>query len=206
MPKRCTFLLILLACNTLHAASPGLIASFESKTSPADLRVARLAALYVPQGTPASTFTPAGPFKATFSGNLEMKLKDELSFALVGRGMIKLSINGQAILELAGDNWRHEPTQNIELKKGRIRLSSSTAARRAGMRSFDSTGPAANFRPSQSPLPFSRMRRVPPSKRQTSFAKAASSSPTSAVSIATSMRSSSRRLRRRVRWHPTTHN
>src|SRR5437667_361288 len=39
-----------------------------------------------------------------------------------GRGQIKLSINGQKILELSGDNWRHEPTQTITLNKGKNKL------------------------------------------------------------------------------------
>jgi len=47
--------------------------------------------------TPASTFTPPGPFAVTFAGNLQLKLRDDLSFSLAGRGTIKLSINGQEI-------------------------------------------------------------------------------------------------------------
>ncbi len=107
---------------------PGLIATFQStkpNSPPEDSRIARLPALFVPANTPASTFTPPGPFRATFSGNIELRLRDDLSFSLAGRGQIKLSINGQPILELQGkngDNWRHEPTQTITLNKGKNQL------------------------------------------------------------------------------------
>src|SRR5258708_2911951 len=121
MPLR--FIIILLLATSAFAAPaqspPGLIATFQSKNSQPDSRIARLAALYVPENTPASTFTPAGPFTATFTGNLELKLRDDLSFSLAGRGTIKLSINGQEILSLSGDNWRHEPTKTITLNKGK---------------------------------------------------------------------------------------
>jgi mono/diheme cytochrome c family protein len=125
--NRCwLFVLIGVIANTSLAAPAqlpaGLMATFGSKNSPPDLRVVRMPALYVPAGSPASTFTPAGPFTATISGNLELRLRDELSFSLAGRGQIKLSINGQKILELSGDNWRHEPTQTITLNKGKNAL------------------------------------------------------------------------------------
>src|SRR5438477_582600 len=105
------FLAALLAARTLCFAAlpqspPGLIATFQSKNSQPDSRLARLAAIYVPEHTPASTFTSPGPFTANFTGNLELKLRDDLSFSLAGRGTIKLSINGQEILSLSGDNWR----------------------------------------------------------------------------------------------------
>src|SRR5437867_3084477 len=51
------------------AASPGLILriqSLASPKSPADVRVVRLAGLYVPQNTPPSAFIAPGPFRATF--------------------------------------------------------------------------------------------------------------------------------------------
>src|SRR6267142_6767799 len=127
MFNRCTLAAIVLLITTVSAAAPvqlpaGLIATFQSKNSPPDVRIVRMPALYVPANSPASTFTPAGPFTATFSGNLELRLRDELSFSLAWRGQIKLSINGQKILELTGDNWRHEPTQTITLNKGKNKL------------------------------------------------------------------------------------
>src|SRR2546423_1762587 len=124
MLNRCWFLTLMpVLATTLLAAPaqspPGLIATFAGKNSPPDLRVLRLPALYVPANTPPSTFAPAGPFTATISGNLELRLRDELSFSLAGRGTIKLTINGQKLLELSGDNWRHEPTQTLTLNKGK---------------------------------------------------------------------------------------
>src|SRR4051794_20087980 len=117
----CVSLILLIATTSIAAPAPlppGLIATFTANNS-SDVRVVRMPALYVPAGTPPSAFTPAGPFKASIAGNLELRLRDELSFSLVGRGQIKFSINGKTILELSGDNWRHEPTQTITLNKGK---------------------------------------------------------------------------------------
>src|ERR1051325_1113623 len=97
MKRSWLFALIAFLASTSLAAPPplppGLVATFQSKNSQLDLRVVRLPALYVPAGTPASTFTPAGPFTAKIAGNLELRLRDDLSFSLAGRGQIKLTIN-----------------------------------------------------------------------------------------------------------------
>src|SRR5215212_12138586 len=102
MPPRPFLILLLVTTTSLSAAPPPL-----------------LPALYVPEKAPSSTFTPPGPFRATFAGHLNLKLRDDLSFSLAGRGSIKLSINGTEILKLDGDNWRHEPTQTLTLNKGK---------------------------------------------------------------------------------------
>src|SRR5688572_11376869 len=96
----------LLMINSLAEAKAGLLVTFEAG-GVKDVRVARLAALYVPEKAAASPFIGPGAFRATFTGNLEMKIRDELSFSLAGRGNAKLMINGQKILELSGDSWRH---------------------------------------------------------------------------------------------------
>src|SRR4051794_39595151 len=95
MINRRWFLAVIFAVATTSLAAPaqsppGLIATFSTKNSQPDSRVVRMPALYVPAGSPASTFTPADPFSATIKGNLKLRLRDELSFSLVGRGQIKL--------------------------------------------------------------------------------------------------------------------
>ncbi|EAQ78523.1 ThuA domain-containing protein [Blastopirellula marina] len=67
-----------------------------------DARNARLAALYVPQGEPATPFLKPGPFTVTGSGYLQIALKGEYQFQLEGSGAARLRINGSDILR--GEN------------------------------------------------------------------------------------------------------
>ena len=59
---------------------PGLTLTFESQPTAAhrdvpDTRTARLIAIFVPGGEAPSPFTPAGPFKATFEGDINVRLR-----------------------------------------------------------------------------------------------------------------------------------
>jgi mono/diheme cytochrome c family protein len=77
----------------------GVKLAFESADSAArDARHARLIALYVPQGEPPTPFLPAGPFVATWSGDLNVDLRDRFIFTFEGTGELELTINGQSIL------------------------------------------------------------------------------------------------------------
>ena len=64
-----------------------------------DARVARLAALYIPEGQPPSPFLEPGPFEATFRGAIELDLNDSFHFAVRGNGGVRLTIGGQVVLE-----------------------------------------------------------------------------------------------------------
>ena len=64
-----------------------------------DARVARLLALYVPEGQNASPFLDAGPFEATFRGAIELDLNDSYRFNARGSGSVRLSIGGEVVIE-----------------------------------------------------------------------------------------------------------
>ena len=78
---------------------PGLTLAISSSDSATDARVARLAALYVPEGQTASPFLDAGPFEATFRGAIELDLNDWYRFSVRGSGAVRLSIGGEVVIE-----------------------------------------------------------------------------------------------------------
>ncbi len=100
---------------------PGLTLTFESTNGIVDARDARLVALLVPAGTPASPFLPVGPFKATWTGIVTTRIKDTYHFAAEGRGDLSVTLNEKPVLDLHGDFANH-PSDAIVLKKGRNRL------------------------------------------------------------------------------------
>ncbi len=112
-----------------ESLAAGLVCAFETvpPSSPAgsrarDHRVTRLAALYVPQGRPATPFLPPGPFKATFSGYLEVEFSDDYEFAVEGRGKVTLKIADKIILRAAGEDLSGEEARTVELEGGKNRL------------------------------------------------------------------------------------
>jgi len=104
-----------------RVAEPGLELTLRSvDTGAVDVRVARLAALHVPQGQPASPFFDAGPFEATFRGAILLDLNDSFRFTVRGTGAVRLSVHGEIVLEegtLAGAGPVTTPDE-IRLRKG----------------------------------------------------------------------------------------
>src|SRR4051812_5704319 len=90
-----------IAATAPDGPAPGLKLSIESGGAK-DLRDARLITLRVGAGQPVSPFFPAGAFKATWDGNLALRIKDEYVFSARGRGALKLSINDQVVLDVSG--------------------------------------------------------------------------------------------------------
>ncbi len=79
---------------------PGLELVFRSAaTGEEDVRAARLAALYVPDGQPPSLFLDPGPFEATFRGAVELELNDRYRFTVRGSGAVRLSVGGEVVLD-----------------------------------------------------------------------------------------------------------
>jgi mono/diheme cytochrome c family protein len=107
---------------------PGLALTIASlapdtvKPAITDVRVSRMLALYVPAGHAASAFTAAGPFRATFEGNLNLRIRDFYEFRAEGRGRLTLKINGQAMLDVAGDDWNNAHGPSLRLNKGKNHL------------------------------------------------------------------------------------
>src|SRR5262245_64443518 len=98
---------------------PGLGVEFESAASQTpmrDARVSRLAALFVPAGSPAAAFLPAGPFRAVFEGHLEAELRDDFAFSLEGRGEAVLHLDGKPVLEAKGEDLSKAQPATAELR------------------------------------------------------------------------------------------
>ena len=128
MPKRLARPIVL--CLTVLAgfsparAQPGpttehgLSLTIESRSG-SDTRPARLAALYVPEATPPTLFLTPGPFKATWTGDLNMRIRDRMSFSADGRGKVMVSIKGKVVFQAAGDDLSQKPAgEVVRIDKG----------------------------------------------------------------------------------------
>jgi cbb3-type cytochrome oxidase cytochrome c subunit len=113
-----------------ETAATGLMLTFETlRPGPdgpvagaADSRSARLVALYVPAGAPPTPFLPAGAFRATWEGDLNLDIRDDYKFSASGRGSFRLTINGAEVLAVTGEDWSKTVSDTVTLNKGRNRL------------------------------------------------------------------------------------
>jgi mono/diheme cytochrome c family protein len=136
MPSRFLHLLlpILLATSPAFAAvtapalvdapaknEPGLILTLSSGGK-SDTRAARLVSLYAPAGKPVSPFLPPGAFTAKWEGEILSTLRAEYTFAADVKGTFKLTLNGQLILEGAGDSTAQSINKTVQLNKGGNKL------------------------------------------------------------------------------------
>jgi len=93
-----------------------------------DVRTARLVTLYVPAGQPVTPFVPAGPFSATWEGDISSPLRAEYSMHAEVRGSFKLTVNGKLLLEGAGDAAVQSVSKAVQLNKGLNKLVAEFAA------------------------------------------------------------------------------
>ena len=107
-----------------RALEPGLRVEYSSLGSDeiSDVSDARLAALYVAEGQPATPFLPPGQFRAVMSGYLKLRLRGEYDFSLEGRGSVKLWFNGELAMEASGDDLSKINPVHLELVKGYNKL------------------------------------------------------------------------------------
>jgi mono/diheme cytochrome c family protein len=87
----------------------------------ADLRTARLAALYVPDQESASPFIAPGPFTATWEGYITKDIWEKTTFSAEGSGALTVTLNDKAVLTCPGPDLAG-PTGTIRVDKGRTRL------------------------------------------------------------------------------------
>lgn len=64
-----------------------------------DTRSARLVALFVPAGQPATPFLPAGPFKARWEAEIVSELRAEYTFSVETTGVATVTLNGAQIVD-----------------------------------------------------------------------------------------------------------
>jgi mono/diheme cytochrome c family protein len=123
--------LALFACGATAADessnAPGVKLTFEAiSRAPvsdfADTRLSRLISLYVPQDSAPSPFTAAGAFRATFEGDISVRLRTMVRFSAEGRGKLTLSVGGKVVLETSGDDLSKTTSDEIRLGKGKNHL------------------------------------------------------------------------------------
>ncbi|MGH7177808.1 MAG: c-type cytochrome, partial [Tepidisphaeraceae bacterium] len=110
--------------------APGLMLSIESGAT-RDARVARLAALRVPQDAAPTPLVPPGPFRATFSGYINLKIRGQYSFGATGRGTVKVMVNDAVALDARGD-FAGVPGAPVKLTKGKNRILIEYAGPKSG--------------------------------------------------------------------------
>ena len=87
-----------------------------------DSRSARLVALFVPQGEAPSILTPPGPFRATFEGDINQKLRTYVRFSAEGRGKLTLNVAGKQVLAASGEDLSKVISDEVRLGKGKTHV------------------------------------------------------------------------------------
>lgn len=115
--------------DSAAVAAPGLALTLEplnadgSPAGPADTREVRMVALYVPHGRAPSPFVAPVQFRATWTGNLNLKLRERYAFHAEGRGKLTVAIDDKPVYEAAGDDLAQaKPGESVRLKKGGNKL------------------------------------------------------------------------------------
>ena len=84
-----------------------------------DVRQVRMLALYVPQGTAPTPFLPPGKFRATWSGDLNLRLRERLAFVAEGRGKISVRIKDKVVFEAEGEDLSTKAGEVVRIDKGK---------------------------------------------------------------------------------------
>jgi mono/diheme cytochrome c family protein len=87
-----------------------------------DARDARLAALYVPEGSSPSSFVPPGPFKAVWEGFISVDLATDCEFSAAGNGSLDVRVAEKPALGAKGDDFSGAAGKSVRLRKGRNKL------------------------------------------------------------------------------------
>jgi len=84
-----------------------------------DVRAARLMSLYVPEHAAPTPFLDGTGFTATFAGFVNLRLRGEVTFSVLGRGKAVIKIKGQPVLEVAGEDLSTKSSALLKLDKGK---------------------------------------------------------------------------------------
>lgn len=95
----------------------GLALTVESDGS-TDLRRDRHPALYVPSGDAVTPFVKPGPFKATWTGYLNIDLRGRFYFHVSAIGKVKLTIGEKVLLEADSTDLQVHKSSRARLSKG----------------------------------------------------------------------------------------
>ena len=104
---------------------PGLALTIEPLGGTAkvsDTRPVRMLALYVPAGQPASPFVAPGRFRATWTGDVNLRLRERLGFVLEGRGKVSIKLNDKVVFEHEGEDLSTKAGEIARINKGKTPL------------------------------------------------------------------------------------
>ena len=105
--------------DKLQDEQTGLIQTFAAAGGGGtDTRRARLAALFVPGGAPVTPFLAPGPFTCRWQGFIRAELSETVRFSAVGRGAVRVKVNGQAVLTENTLTDAGAPSEPVTLKGG----------------------------------------------------------------------------------------
>ena len=101
--------------------APGLLYEVTSLEQPdlREARIARMPALYIPESAPASAFVPAGPFRSTWTGLLNVSLWDEYRIHALGRGHLRMTVGETEAFAGELDANEVGTSAPLDLKRGR---------------------------------------------------------------------------------------
>ena len=110
---------------------PGILCTFETlipSTQPkrrtrttSDTRVSRFVALHVSSAASPTAFLPAGRFRATFDGFLDVEFTDDYELFVEGNGAVRVFVGDDLILKESGPELSERP-HPVELLGGPNRL------------------------------------------------------------------------------------
>ena len=126
------------AASSAPAESAGLILTFQrpaggsADAAASDARISRLISLYVPKGDAPTPFTSPGPFRATFEGEINVRLRSYVQFMALGQGKLILTIGGKKVLEVSGEDLSGTSSDQVRLNKGRNHIVAAYESPTAG--------------------------------------------------------------------------
>ena len=111
------FFLLVLSANS-QETTPGLFLTLTDSTGKTDKQSVSLAAIYVGAGESASPLLAEGTFSAKWTGFLNLEKRSRLYFSFTGNGKVSLTIDGENILEAAGENLGVVESERHRLSSG----------------------------------------------------------------------------------------
>lgn len=88
--------------------------------------------LWVPAGEPPSPFLPAGPFTASWTGDLSVDLRGDYLFHGCFSGHLKLVVNEVVVLDSDGKSPAWVESQKVRLNKGANRITAEYSSPKSG--------------------------------------------------------------------------
>ena len=98
----------------------GLALKFETPDGKlSDTRQARMPALYVSHGAAPTPFLPPGRFRATWTGDLNLRLRERMAFVAAGRGKVTIAVKDKVVFEAEGEDLAAKAGEVVRLDKGK---------------------------------------------------------------------------------------